>query len=174
MENGGRVSCSIHHLKPQASTTSSHDSTRRECQKFNQILISGIFTPIDTWGFSELNWRHNFPGGKIWKISRINHGSVFWDVRDSTLKCQMLKITCHMPMPLYFLILHYFSLYRRARCVCPWHQACARLHLYQVIICPWNQVCPYSLHFKAYVLKWQIFKNVFCFWNCACTCLQAH
>ena len=92
MENGGRVSCSIHHLKPQASTTSSHDSTRRECQKFNQILISGIFTPIDTWGFSELNWRHNFPGGKIWKISRINHGSVFWDVRDSTLKCQMLKI----------------------------------------------------------------------------------
>jgi hypothetical protein len=77
MENGGRVSCSIHHLKPQASTTSSHDSTRRECQKFNQILISGIFTPIDTWGFSELNWRHNFPEGKIWKISRINHGSVF-------------------------------------------------------------------------------------------------
>jgi hypothetical protein len=107
--------------------------------KFNQILISGIFTPIYTWGFSELNWRHNFPGGIIWKISRINHGSVFRGWRDSTLKRQMLKITCHMPMPLYFFILHYFALYRRARCVCPWHQACARLHLYQVMpSSPWD------------------------------------
>jgi hypothetical protein len=60
----------------------------------------------------------------------------FEDVRDSTLKCQMLKIIGVCTADIFFppfgkgidiwhvifiwhVILHYFALYRRARCVCP-------------------------------------------------------
>ena len=76
----------------------------------------GIFIPIDTWGFSELNWRHNFPGGIIWKISRINHGFVFWGC--SWFYTQMSKVENYMPYA-YALILFAYCIILLSLPSCP-------------------------------------------------------